>query len=55
MQDEHVHVVSNEILGLSNLLKGKDIKSKVIRFEVQFPSQDVAAHLVSMKRLPSIM
>ncbi len=52
MQDEHVHVVSNEILGLSNLLKGKNIKSKVIRFEVQFPSQDVAAHLAIDEKTP---
>ncbi|KXZ17453.1 GntR family transcriptional regulator [Bacillus nakamurai] len=52
MQDEHVHVVSNEILGLSNLLKGKDIKSRVIRFEVQFPSQEVAAHLAIDEKTP---
>lgn len=52
MQDEHVHVVSNEIPGLSNLLKGKDVKSKVIRFEVQFPPQDAAAHLAIDEKTP---
>ncbi|WP_286174394.1 GntR family transcriptional regulator [Pseudomonas sp. ISL-88] len=52
MQDEHVHVVSNEILGLSNLLKDKDVKSRVIRFEVQFPSQEVAAHLAINEKTP---
>jgi GntR family transcriptional regulator len=45
INDNHVHVVSNEILGLTNLLKDKEIKSKVIKFEVQFPTEEVAAHL----------
>ncbi|WP_420313952.1 GntR family transcriptional regulator [Bacillus amyloliquefaciens] len=52
IHDEHVHVISNEIPGLSNLLKGKDVKSKVIRFEVQFPSQDAAAHLAIDEKTP---
>jgi GntR family transcriptional regulator len=45
IQDNHVHVVSNEIVGLTGLLKGKEIKSEIIKFEVQFPTTEVAAHL----------
>jgi GntR family transcriptional regulator len=45
IHDNHVHVVSNEIVGLTSLLKDKDIESQVIKFEVQFPTEEVAAHL----------
>jgi GntR family transcriptional regulator len=45
IHDNHVHVVSNESVGLTNLLKDKDIKSQVIKFEVKFPTEEVAAHL----------
>ncbi|WP_409293775.1 GntR family transcriptional regulator [Peribacillus sp. SCS-26] len=44
-KDSRVNVVSNEVLGLSRLINDKEITSKVIRFEVQFPSEEVAAHL----------
>lgn len=40
-----VNVVVNEMLGLTNVLRGKEIKSKIIAFDVQFPSEEVAAHL----------
>ncbi|MFP7692274.1 transcriptional regulator GmuR [Bacillus subtilis] len=52
IQDDHVHVVSNEILGLTNLLKDKKIQSKVIQFEVQFPTEEVAAHLSIDQKTP---
>ncbi|MBT2758831.1 GntR family transcriptional regulator [Mesobacillus foraminis] len=40
-----INVVDRETLGLSNLLKGKDVTSKVIKFEVKFPSEEVAEQL----------
>ncbi|QPA32401.1 GntR family transcriptional regulator [Thermaerobacillus caldiproteolyticus] len=40
-----VNVVSNETLGLTNLLKGRKITSKIITFEVLFPPEEVAVHL----------
>ncbi len=40
-----VNVTSEENLGLTNLLKGKKITSKIIKFEVSFPSEEVAAQL----------
>ncbi|MFM9278136.1 GntR family transcriptional regulator [Paenibacillus jiagnxiensis] len=40
-----VNVVVNEMLGLTNLLRGKEIKNKIIAFDVQFPSEEVASQL----------
>ncbi|MFP7395737.1 GntR family transcriptional regulator [Niallia circulans] len=40
-----VNVLTNEITGLSKLLDGEKIESKIIKFEVHFPSEEVAAHL----------
>ncbi|NHM29460.1 GntR family transcriptional regulator [Neobacillus terrae] len=45
IQNSRVKVASNEAMGLTNLLKNKNITSKVINFEVQFPSLEVAEHL----------
>lgn len=45
IQESRVNVTGNDITGLSKLLKGKNITSHVITFEVQFPSEEVAAHL----------
>lgn len=42
---DRVNVGSDEELGLSMLLKNKKVTSKVIHFDVQFPSAEVAAHL----------
>ncbi|MGG4211731.1 GntR family transcriptional regulator [Paenibacillus sp. FSL L8-0638] len=40
-----VNVVVNEMLGLTNVLRGKEIKNKIVAFDVQFPSEEVATHL----------
>ncbi|MFB5763642.1 GntR family transcriptional regulator [Paenibacillus medicaginis] len=40
-----VNVVVNEMLGLTNLLRGKEIKNKIIAFDVQFPTEEAASHL----------
>lgn len=40
-----INVGDRETLGLSNLLKGKDVTSKIIKFEVKFPSEEVAEQL----------
>lgn len=47
IQKNKVNVVGNDTLGLSHLLKGKgqEIKSKVLQFEVKFPTQEIASHL----------
>jgi GntR family transcriptional regulator len=47
-----VHVATNESLGLSNLLKDKKVTSKLIRFEVQFPTEEVAVHLAIDEKTP---
>lgn len=47
-----VNVGTNEILGLSRLLKGKKVTSKVIKFDVQFPTQEVAEHLAIDVKTP---
>lgn len=55
MQDEHVHVVSNEILGLSNLLKGKISRARSSGLKCSFRLK-MSPHIWPlMKRLPSIM
>ncbi|MBA4494782.1 GntR family transcriptional regulator [Paenactinomyces guangxiensis] len=45
IQKNHVNVVSEKTIGLTKVLKGEKITSKIIRFEVLFPSEEVAAHL----------
>nr|WP_263325216.1 GntR family transcriptional regulator [Neobacillus sp. Marseille-Q6967] len=47
----NVNVVGNA-LGFTNLLKGQEITSKLIKFEVQFPSEEVAAHLAIDLKTP---
>ncbi|MDF1508520.1 GntR family transcriptional regulator [Robertmurraya sp. DFI.2.37] len=47
-----VNVGTNEILGLSRLLKGKKVTSEVIKFDVQFPTQEVAEHLAIDVKTP---
>src|SRR3954453_23146855 len=48
-----VNVATNQsLLGLSNLLKEKSVTSKVIKFEVQFPTEDVAMHLAIDEKTP---
>ncbi|SMO31931.1 GntR family transcriptional regulator [Melghirimyces algeriensis] len=40
-----VNVVDRETVGLTRLLRHKQITSKVLTFEVMFPTEDVARHL----------
>lgn len=47
-----VNVTTNESLGLSNLLKDKNVTSRLIKFEVQFPKEDVAVHLAIDEKTP---
>lgn len=47
-----VNVASHQSLGLSNLLKDENITSKVIKFEVQFPKEEVAMHLAIDEKTP---
>lgn len=47
-----VNVESNEMLGFSKLLENKNVKSKVISFQVQFPTEEVAIHLAIDKNTP---
>jgi GntR family transcriptional regulator len=52
IQNSRINVASNEAMGLTNLLKNKNITSKVINFEVQFPTEEVAAHLAIDTKSP---
>jgi GntR family transcriptional regulator len=45
INNNKVNVESEEVIGLTKLLRNKKVTSKVIRFDVQFPSEEVAAHL----------
>ena len=45
IQGNQVNVVDKENLGLTGLLKHKKITSKIIQFDVLFPSEEVAAQL----------
>lgn len=49
---ERVNVESNENLGFSKLMEHKTVTSKVISFEVQFPTEEVAAHLAIDQKTP---
>lgn len=52
INDNRVNVETDEVLGFSRLMKNKNISSKVIRFDVQFPSVEVAAHLAIDMKTP---
>lgn len=52
VQTSRVNVLSNETLGLTRLLLNKKITSKIIKFEVQFPSEVVATHLAIDLKTP---
>ncbi|WP_026692349.1 GntR family transcriptional regulator [Peribacillus kribbensis] len=52
IRDSRVNVVSNEVLGLSRLITDKTITSKVVTFEVQFPTEEVAVHLAIDTKTP---
>lgn len=43
--EDKINVISEETLGLSNLLKHSKVTSRTIVFEVQFPDEKVAAQL----------
>jgi len=43
--DNKVNIISEENIGLSNLANNDEVKSKVIAFEIQFPSEQVASKL----------
>ena len=45
MQNHNVNVISDETVGLSNLMKDRKIVSKVIKFDIQFPSEEIAKNL----------
>ncbi|KAF0818599.1 MULTISPECIES: GntR family transcriptional regulator [unclassified Cytobacillus] len=52
IQNGRVNVVGNEAAGLTGLLKNKKVTSEVIKFEVQFPSEEVASHLAIDRKTP---
>lgn len=52
LRDETVNVISEDSKGLSNLVLGKKVDSKIVSFEVQFPSDEVARHLSIKKDTP---
>lgn len=52
INDSRVSVETKETLGLSKLLSNKKVTSKVIKFDVQFPSEEVAAHLAIDMKTP---
>lgn len=52
IHNNRVRVVSNEVLGFSNLMKDKNVSSKIIKLDVQFPTEEVAAHLAINQQTP---
>jgi GntR family transcriptional regulator len=52
INNPRVNVESNEVLGLSKLMRDQKVTSKVIRFDVQFPTEEVAAHLAIDSKTP---
>ncbi|KMY45885.1 GntR family transcriptional regulator [Bacillus sp. FJAT-27916] len=44
-KNQSLNVISDESLGLSNLVKDKPVSSKIIQFTIEFPSEEVAGHL----------
>lgn len=49
---DRVNVGADEEIGFSKLLSNKNVSSKVIKFDVQFPSEEVAAHLAIDTKTP---
>ena len=45
MQNHNVNVISDETVGLSNLMKDRKIISKIIEFNIQFPTEEIARNL----------
>lgn len=45
VNDDKVNVISEETLGLSNVLHHRKVSSKLIAFDVQFPEKEVADQL----------
>ncbi len=52
MHDQRLNVISEETLGLSNLVKDKPVTSKVIEFNIQFPTAQVAEQLAISEETP---
>ncbi|MGM9985941.1 MAG: GntR family transcriptional regulator [Bacillaceae bacterium] len=50
--DNTVNVISEESVGLSKLLEDKEVTSKVIAFDIQFPTEEVAGQLRISKETP---
>ncbi|HWO78068.1 MAG TPA: GntR family transcriptional regulator [Bacillus sp. (in: firmicutes)] len=50
--NNRVNVESNEVLGFSRLMQNKRVSSKIIKFDVQFPSAEVATHLAIDMKTP---
>ena len=51
-KNQSLNVISDESLGLSNLVKGKPVSSEIIQFTIEFPSEEVAGHLAIGKQEP---
>ena len=45
IQNHNINVISDQTVGLSNLMKDQKIVSKVIEFNIQFPSEVIAKNL----------
>ncbi|SMO31950.1 transcriptional regulator, GntR family [Melghirimyces algeriensis] len=52
LQDHEVNVLDQEIQGLTRLLKDKKVTSKIIEFDVQFPSEEIASFLSIDSKTP---
>lgn len=52
VQNEKVNILSQELVGLTKTAKGKTVTSKVIEFNVEFPSEEVQEHLNIGKETP---
>jgi GntR family transcriptional regulator len=45
IRDSQVQVVSKDVKGLTSLFDDKKVTSEIVKFEVQFPTEEVAEHL----------
>ncbi|WP_340373485.1 GntR family transcriptional regulator [Peribacillus sp. FSL E2-0218] len=52
VNDEKVNVISEETLGLSNVLPNRKVSSTLIAFDVQFPEKEVADQLAISEDTP---
>lgn len=52
VSDEKVNVISEETLGLSNVLPNRNVTSTIIAFDVQFPEKEVAEQLAISEDAP---